>query len=90
MSKGFNTFLFMLGATVFNLLLWALLSAVGIVAIAALKLPQLLVSVWLLLTMVGSFLIYSQVVKWITRKVDMEKYILPLFKRRPPKKDSPQ
>ncbi len=33
--------------------------------------------------MVGSFLIYNQVVKWIARKIDMEKYFLPLFKRRP-------
>jgi hypothetical protein len=40
--------------------------------------------------MVGSFLIYNQVVRLITRKIDMEKYFLPLFKRRPPKKESGQ
>jgi hypothetical protein len=36
--------------------------------------------------MVGSFLIYNQVVKFVARKIDMEKYFLPLFKRRPPQR----
>ena len=30
----------------------------------------------------ASFFIYGRVVKWISRKVDMEKYFLPLFRRR--------
>ncbi len=83
MNKKVNTALFMLGATVFNLVLLAVLMLAGLVAILALKLPQLLVIVWFLLSMVGSFLIYNQVVKWLARKIDMEKYFLPLFKRRP-------
>jgi hypothetical protein len=90
MNKKLNTALFMLGATIFNLVLLAILMMAGLVAILALKLPQLLVIVWFLISMVGSFLIYNQVVKLITRKIDMEKYFLPLFKRRPPKKESGQ
>ena len=35
-------------------------------------------------SMVGSFLIYNQVIKLVSRKIDMEKYFLPLFKRRRP------
>jgi len=65
MNKKLNTALFMIGATVFNLVLLFVLIVVFLAA------------------MVGSFLIYNQVVKWIARKIDMEKYFLPLFKRRP-------
>jgi hypothetical protein len=85
MNKGLNTFLFMLGATIFNLVLLALLILAGLFAIARLNLPPILLAVWFLVALVGSFLIYNQVVKWIARKIDMEKYFLPLFKRRPPK-----
>ncbi len=88
MNKKLNTALFMLGATVFNLVLLGILMMAGLVAILALKLPQLLVIVWFLISMVGSFLIYNQLVKWLARKIDMEKYFLPLFKRRPPRKDN--
>jgi hypothetical protein len=85
MNKKLNTALFMIGATVFNLLLLFVLLILGWVLIAALKLPPLLLIVVFLAAMVGSFLIYNQVVKFIARKIDMEKYFLPLFKRRPPK-----
>ena len=87
MSKGFNTFLFMLGATIFNLILLAILMLAGMLVIVRLNLPPVLLAVWFLLALVGSFLIYNQVVKLIARKIDMEKYFLPLFKRRPPKKE---
>jgi hypothetical protein len=46
---------------------------------------SILLIVVFLAAMVGSFLIYNQLVKWIARKIDMEKYFLPLFKRRPPR-----
>ena len=49
---------------------------------------SILLIVVFLAAMVGSFLIYNQLVKFIARKIDMEKYFLPLFKRRPPRKEN--
>ena len=86
MNKKLNTALFIVVATVFNLALLLLLLAAGMAAIYALKLPQLLTIAWFLASLVGSFLIYNQLVKWLARKVDLEKFFLPLFKRRPPKR----
>lgn len=90
MNKKLNTALFMLGATLFNLALLGALIIAGLLIIAALRLPQLLLIVVFLAAMVGSFLIYNQLIKWLARKIDMEKYFLPLFKRRPPRRDNPQ
>jgi membrane-bound acyltransferase YfiQ involved in biofilm formation len=96
MNKKLNTALFMIGATVFNLLLLFALIVLAMVALTAIfgdrlgpSLMSILLIVVFLAAMVGSFLIYNQVVKFIARKIDMEKYFLPLFKRRPPKKDNP-
>ena len=30
----------------------------------------------------ASFLIYSRLIKWLSRKVDMEKYFMPIFKKK--------
>jgi hypothetical protein len=97
MNKKLNTALFMLGATVFNLVLLFLLILLAMLAITALfgqrlgpSVMSILLIVVFLAAMVGSFLIYNQVVKWIARKIDMEKYFLPLFKRRPPRREGPQ
>ena len=95
MNKKLNTALFMLAATIFNLVLLGVLGLGGGALVLGLfrNRPQLafmLTVVVFLAAMVGSFLIYNQVVKLITRKINMEKYFLPLFKRRPPRKEGPQ
>ena len=94
MNKKLNTALFMIGATIFNLVLLFVLIVVVMVVISALfrdrlspSVMSILLIVVFLAAMVGSFLIYNQLVKFIARKIDMEKYFLPLFKRRPPRKD---
>jgi membrane-bound acyltransferase YfiQ involved in biofilm formation len=91
-NKKLNTVLFMLGATVFNLLLLFVLILLAMLALTAAfgdrlgpSLMSILLIVVFLGAMVGSFLIYNQVVRLITRKIDMEKYFLPLFRRRPPR-----
>ena len=93
MNKKLNTALFMIGATIFNLVLLFVLIVVVMVVISALfrdrlspSVMSILLIVVFLAAMVGSFLIYNQLVKFIARKIDMEKYFLPLFKRRPPKR----
>jgi membrane protein YdbS with pleckstrin-like domain len=95
MNKKLNTALFMIGATIFNLVLLFVLIVVVMVVISALfrdrlspSVMSILLIVVFLAAMVGSFLIYNQLVKFIARKIDMEKYFLPLFKRRPPRKEN--
>jgi uncharacterized membrane protein len=89
MNKKLNTFLFLLGATAFNLLLMFLLIVlflVGILSIFRNSVSPNLLSVLMIVIFIGSiaasFLIYGRLIKWLSRKIDMEKYFLPLFRRK--------
>jgi len=89
MNKKTNTVLFLLGATVFNLLIMFLLIVIFIVLISAIFRDSLnpnVLSILMIVVFVGSiaasFFIYGRVVKWLSRKIDMEKYFLPLFRRK--------
>ena len=89
MNKKANTVLFLIGATVFNLLVMFLLIVISLVLISAIfkdRLSPNLMSVLLIViflgSIAGSFLIYGRVLKFISRKIDMEKYFLPLFRRK--------
>jgi hypothetical protein len=95
MSKKSNTLLFILGATVFNIvttiLCVVLLGAVYFTLIAprlsnpetsaALALPVIFIG-----AIVLSFLIYRFILKLIMKKVDVEKHFDPIFGgRKPPR-----
>lgn len=89
MNKKMNTVLFLLGATAFNLLVMFLLIVlflVGILAIFRESVNPNLLSVLMIVVFIGSiaasFLIYGRLIKWLSRKIDMDKYFLPLFRRR--------
>lgn len=89
MNKKANTVLFLLGATVFNLLIMFLLIVLFLVLISALFRDSLnpnVFSVLMIVIFIGSiaasFFIYGRLVKWLSRKIDMEKYFLPLFRRK--------
>jgi len=89
MNKKVNTVLFLLGATVFNLLIMFLLIVLFLVLISALFRDSLnpnVLSILMIVVFVGSiaasFFVYGRVVKWLSRKIDMEKYFLPLFRRK--------
>ena len=89
MNKKVNTVLFLLGATVFNLLLMFLLIVLFLVLISAIfkdSLSPNILSIVMIVIFIGSiaasFFIYGRVVKWLSRKVDMDKYFIPLFRRR--------
>ena len=89
MNKKVNTVLFLLGATVFNLLIMFVIIVLFLVLLSAIfrgSLNPNVLSVLMIVIFIGSiaasFFIYGRVVKWISRKVDMEKYFLPLFRRR--------
>ncbi len=89
MNKKVNTVLFLLGATVFNLLIMFILIVLFLLLIAAVFKESLnpnVLSIVMILVFVGSiaasFFIYSRVVKWLNRKIDMDKYFMPLFRRK--------
>ena len=89
MNKKVNTVLFLLGATVFNLLVMFLLIVLFLVLISAIFRDSLnpnVLSILMIVVFVGSiaaaFFIYWRVVKCLSRKIDMEKYFLPLFRRK--------
>ena len=89
MNKKLNTLLFVLGATVVNILLMIILLLAGIVVIARL-LPadtnpaagQLAFLGVFILSIVGSFFIYHRAMKLIARRVDLDTYFDPIFKSR--------
>ena len=89
MNKKANTVLFLLGATVFNLLVMFLLIVLFLVLISAIFRDSLnpnVLSILMIVVFIGSiaasFFIYGRVVKWLSRKIDMDKYFMPLFRRK--------
>ena len=89
MNKRVNTVLFLLGATVFNLLVMFVIIVLFLVLLSAIfrgSLNPNVLSVLMIVVFIGSiaasFFIYGRLVKWISRRVDMEKYFLPLFRRK--------
>ena len=92
MSKKTNTVLFILGGTVFNILI-TVFCFIGFLVIyskflypilpensAAWVMPVIFVA-----SIVVSFLVYRMAIKILMKKVDMEKYFDPIFGRRPRK-----
>ena len=91
MSKKTNTLLFILGGTVFNVLITIVCFVILLVIYSRFLYPALPESgaAWALpiifvASIVVSFLVYRQAVKIVMKKVDMEKYFDPIFGRRPP------
>ena len=89
MGKKTNTLLFILGGTVFNILVTVLCCLFFLFIYSRLFFPHLPESsmAWALpvifvVSIVLSFLIYQLAIKIIIRKVDMEKYFDPIFGRR--------
>jgi len=96
MSKKTNTLLFILGGTVFNVLV-TILSFILIMFIYFKFLQPLFpenatgiaLPVIFVVSIVVSFLVYRLVIKIVMKKVDMEKHFDPIFgPRRPPRKPS--
>jgi phosphoglycerol transferase MdoB-like AlkP superfamily enzyme len=89
MNKKVNTILFILGATVFNIIV-TILSFLTLLVIYAKALIPLLpdtAHMWsfpflFLLSLAVAFIVYRRVLNYIMKKVEMEKYFDPLFVRR--------
>ncbi len=89
MNKKANTALFILGATIFNILIMILLILGGLLIISLIfknQEPGMGVQLSLFLVfalgIAGSFIIYNRVVKWIAGRIDLEKYFHPIIKPR--------
>ncbi|MBL7005602.1 MAG: leader peptide processing enzyme [Spirochaetia bacterium] len=88
MNKKVNTALFMLGATLINIVLMLVLLVLLILLIGVLfpepssSLAQILLIAAFLLSLAGSFGLYTLLVKFFSKKIDMEKYFHPIFKPR--------
>ncbi|NLE14460.1 MAG: leader peptide processing enzyme [Spirochaetales bacterium] len=92
MSKKSNTLWFMLAATVLNILLMMILFIVCFVLITRFVDPNSsLIPMWLGLTFVvsigGSFFVYSKIIKWMNKKFNLEQNLSPLWSRRPNKRN---
>ncbi|HUV06415.1 MAG TPA: leader peptide processing enzyme [Spirochaetia bacterium] len=90
MNKKANTILFILGATVFNLVVMAILFFVPLLVLLLILKERLgnffgiLTLLLFFAALVGSFFIYGFVMKKISARVDMDKYFDPIFKKRKP------
>lgn len=91
MNKKTNTVFFMIGATIYNLLVMVVFAIPFVILILAFKeriagnLPVIIISlVPFLGAPAGSFFIYGLTMRKISEKVDMDKYFEPVFKKKKP------
>ncbi len=87
MNKKVNTILFILGATIVNILVMAILFILCLVLIARFVDPESsMMPLWFgamfLVSIGGSFFLYTVIMKRITARFDMEKYLDPIFSRK--------
>ena len=94
MSKKTNTILFILGGTVFNILITVFCFFAFLFLYSKFLYPYLsensaawILPIIFIASIVVAFLVYRLAVKIILKKVDMEKYFDPIFSRRRPKKN---
>ena len=87
MSKKTNTLLFILGATLVNMVLMIFFFTATFLlygVFLAPRLPQLVNTIMLIvlfvLSIVGTYLVYHKAVNVLSTRVDMEKYFDPIFK----------
>ncbi len=89
MNKKLNTLFFIIGATVLNLLIMLFLMLISLTLVGVIfkgnlnpNILSVLMMVIFLSSIIGAFVIYSWLVKRIAKKIDMDRYFLPLFKKR--------
>jgi uncharacterized membrane protein YqjE len=89
MNKKLNTFVFLLIGTVVNIVVMLLLLIGFLYLIGFIFSPEtnatLVTAVTLtavMLSVIGSYIIYSRLVKYLNNKFNLERWIEPLFKSR--------
>ncbi len=95
MNKKANTILFVLGATILNVLVMGIVFTVLLVVLSSIAPPTmspeigtLAVALVFLATIIVTYVLYHFSVKFLSKKVDLEKYFEPIFRSRkvPPRK----
>jgi cytochrome c biogenesis protein CcdA len=88
MNKKINTVLFVLGATVVNIILMICLALLGLYILSRLPLQQMgggirsiLMIIVFIGSVVGTFFLYHALIKVISKRIDMDKYFHPIFKK---------
>lgn len=84
MNKKLNTLLFVLGATLINMVVMAILFLICLILIARFVDPEsallpFYLGLMFLVSIGGSFFLYTLVMKKITVKYDLEAYLDPIF-----------
>lgn len=89
MNKALNTTVFMVAATAFSLAMMVIVILVSIVLVSWLStvglspgMTSVLLVVFTLGGLAGSFLAYGRVIKLVDRKIDLSSKIYPLFQRK--------
>jgi hypothetical protein len=85
MSKNAKLALFFLGATVFNIVLMIALIAVFFLLARVVPVDSIrviIILVGFMASIVITFLVYGRVMKWVTVKLELEKNIPQLFKKK--------
>ncbi len=89
MSKNANLVLFFIGATIFNIVLMVGMIALFIFVIGLVlgrggnsTLFMVLIFVAFLVSVILTFIIYGRVMKWVAVKLQLEKNIPQLFKKK--------
>ena len=89
MNKKLNTFLFIIGATVVNLIIMTFFIILVLFLFSYLlpedinpMLFQVLFLLSFLLSVGGTFFVYHKLIKFISKKMDMDKYFHPIFNPR--------
>ena len=94
MNKKANTILFILGATIGNILTMLIVLIGGLMLISRVlsesaqeSAGQILFILLFFVAIGASFFIYNRFIKYLSAKIDMDKYFHPIFrsKRQPPK-----
>ena len=89
MNKKLNTFIFLLVGTVINILVMLIL-LVGLLYLSGFiltaetdeKVKTIVFFAIVLFSVIGSYFIYSRIVKAINKKWDLEQWIEPIFRRK--------
>ena len=87
MNKKMNTVLFILGASILNVILMIIIMTLGLALISLIipdnispTLASALFIMVFLLSVGGSFFAYHKGIKLLSTKMDMDKYFHPIFK----------
>ena len=88
MNKKVNTLLFVLVATIFNIIMMVLILAIGLTVISTVAgenisagTAQILFLLLFVGSIAGAFFIYHRAIRFLSNKIDMEKYFHPIFTR---------